>query len=436
MGSGFNPPPADSVNGGDAATLDGLSASDFEQAANKDQADGYAGLNEDGHLVGPIFAEVKTAAEHAGTTPDVGRLLCKSDRYPGFAIGDGETAGGLDIGSGLISSDALIIVLRGATDSASADNIRAAYTAAKALTPGGNALSATNRATVLIPPGVYDFGTGNGTNHGLQLDAQYVDLMGLNANPRTTRLTSAIGTDTRGTVEQTVDDVRLANLHLAITSTGGSGGTSDTPAAYFPNGNLPTCEIRNCLFSSAATTRASMRVGVEYSGTYIDCISGRDSFGYLAAASGVFIRCIGGIRSFGASTSGVASGKFIDCVGDTQSFGGGSAGTATGHFLRCRLGVATGYSIALGVTSWGGTFTGLMEDCFWKVTGANSIALRVGASARVYNSTLIGTGSAKSIDADSAINAKIAHCRLNLGIGSNVTNDIGTPYNVEDTDLS
>ena len=82
-------------------------------------------------------------------------------------------------------SDSTISVQRGTTDVLSAAALRTAYTAAKALTPGGNALSATNRAVVMIPAGRYDFGLGDvaDDNHGLELDAEFVDLVGMTGKP-------------------------------------------------------------------------------------------------------------------------------------------------------------------------------------------------------------------------------------------------------------
>ena len=102
-------------------------------------------------------------------------------------------------------SDTTITVERGSTDVLSAAALRTAYTAAKALTPGGNALSATNRAVVMIPAGRYDFGLGDvgDSNHGLELDAQFVDLVGATGVREEVILTSAIAVASRGTVEQT-----------------------------------------------------------------------------------------------------------------------------------------------------------------------------------------------------------------------------------------
>jgi hypothetical protein len=78
---------------------------------------------------------------------------------------------------------------------------------------------------------------------------------------------------------------------------------------------------------------------------------------------------------------------------------------------------------------------GRMERCTIEITAANTDAVVVGDGAYIYDCTLIATGTGKSVNADSAVNAVIAHCRMNKGVGANVTNDIGTPYNVDDTDI-
>jgi len=81
-----------------------------------------------------------------------------------FFIGDGTTTGGRGI---VTDSDAYVICQPG-------DDLLAKYTAAKALTPGGNSLSATNRAALIIYPGKYDIGSSK-----LTIDEDYVDILGL-----------------------------------------------------------------------------------------------------------------------------------------------------------------------------------------------------------------------------------------------------------------
>jgi len=85
-----------------------------------------------------------------------------------FFIGDGTTTGGRGI---VTDSDAYVICQPG-------DDLLAKYTAAKSLTPGGNAKSATNRAALIIYPGAYDIGSQT-----LDIDADYVDVIALGSEP-------------------------------------------------------------------------------------------------------------------------------------------------------------------------------------------------------------------------------------------------------------
>ena len=185
-----------------------------------------------------------------------------------------------------------MIAKRGDDDDVeSAANLRAAYAVAKLLTPGGNALSATNRATCFVLPGRYDFGTGNGTNHGLVLDTQFVDLVGLSSNPSDTVLASQISTPSRGTLEQTADNVKIANLTLEISATGDPGTYAVAPAAYWPTTNLPNAECRNVVFRSTNESAGyGMRAVIIYSGKYTDCIAGIFGFG----ANGLVARTASG----------------------------------------------------------------------------------------------------------------------------------------------
>jgi hypothetical protein len=76
------------------------------------------------------------------------------------------TAGGF-----AIVDDSFIVVERGETDAATLTNFSSAYAAAKSLTPGGSALSTTNRATIILPPGGINVGTTP-----VVLDANYIDI--------------------------------------------------------------------------------------------------------------------------------------------------------------------------------------------------------------------------------------------------------------------
>ena len=268
-------------------------------------------------------------------------------------------------------ADSTISAQRGTTDVLSADNLRTAYTAAKALAPGGNALSATNRAVVMIPAGRYDFGLGDvaDDNHGLELDAEFVDLVGMTGKPEDVVLTSAIAVASRGTVEQTADDVKISGLTMEITSASSTGSGATEASAYFPTTALANAVLTDVICQSENPYNVYSMRRIEYAGTYTrvaggtnsfgttasgtftDCTGGEDAFASGGTASGTFLRCVAGGNSFGVY--GTASGTFTDCVAGGWSFG--TSGTASGTFTNC----------VAGSNSFGfmGTASGTFTDC-------------------------------------------------------------------------
>ncbi len=281
-------------------------------------------------------------------------------------------------------------------------NLLAAYDAAKALTPCGSPLSATNRAVVLVPPGQYGLGTG-----ALVMDTDFVDLVGLSTARENQHIYGASNGADTGVLMQTASDVRIENLLIHCTLSSGSLSYNSTdPAAYWTNatwndgadrtGSPPSTTIRNCEFRSNQAYAASMRFGVVYGGVYEDCAAGRGGFGYRADASGSFVRCVSGDYSFAVSATangtftnctaadssfgaaGTASGKFTNCIGGNYAFGGGSNGTASGTFTNCAAGdYAFGFS---------GTASGAFTDC----TGGNYTFAGYGTASGSFTNCIGG----------------------------------------------
>ncbi len=236
-------------------------------------------------------------------------------------------------------------------------NLITAYNTVKAFTPHGATLSATNRVTVLVPPGRYNLTTAS-----LLLDTEFVDLIGL-TSARDDQYIFGLGVSdgsTTGVLRQTANNVRIENLFIECTLTSGSLSFRSTdPAAYSPDDAATTdTVIRNCTFKANDTNASSMRVEISYPGTYKDCKGGDYAFGgFGGAASGRFVNCTGGIGAFGGFF-GTASGRFINCTGGSSSFGG-TAGTASGTFINCRG----------GSSSFGGNFDGNAIGMFFNCIG-------------------------------------------------------------------
>lgn len=265
--------------------------------------------------------------------------------------------------------DSLVVVQRGTTDAASGTNLLAAYAAAKALTPGGAALSASNRAVVALPTGGYDLATGL-----LTLDTDYVDLVALSPSlgrpndwadydsgdesaygaadnyypPSTLIYGTAVrnkgaGTGNYAVVNQTCNDVRLHGFGVANRSLNtliDSGGTPGGAAAYYGSyedafalriacasgDNARSvysdlwlyCHEPSCGNNPAVTPQRSPCAAVcDLKGTWRRVYT--NAYGFRLCATSLTMApdmedCIGGVRSYGGDLSGgTLSGRYVNC---------------------------------------------------------------------------------------------------------------------------
>lgn len=437
-----------------------------------------------------------------------------------------------------------------ATDTANGTALVNAYAAAKLLTPGGNALSTSNRHTLILLPGRYSV-----TDGALVLNTQFIDVIGLSTDTGPYQYTGSgptefgetIITSNGHTVGLTVNDVILANLALLTSSTSKFALNVSSSSATQRWQNLliwNTSNVANpsmaptlspagqyqdvrcwneSAFGNSNTTNASgifyrckagsfsfgtaISSGSTCSGFFYDCEADGASFGTNGTASGTFIRCkyvateasassmFGGagtasgyfedcvangvdgcfgntasgtfvrcrsIRTtggavasggaFGSGTTGVASGLFMYCEAGNSSFGsGGATGkTASGVFNYCKAGTnsfgggGTNAGTMSGTMFWcsmtgflNASVTGKIEHMRIEATGTDQSAVLINGG-KLYNCTLIATGTGNSVFSSSggAVNATIAHCRMNKGIDANVTNLIATPYIVNDTNVT
>tara|TARA_R110001592_G_scaffold328826_1_gene610446 strand:+ start:407 stop:1486 length:1080 start_codon:yes stop_codon:yes gene_type:complete len=302
-----------------------------------------------------------TAEIDAVTTAEIGQVMVDTDRK-GQVRFTGASAYE-DIGG--LNSSAVVQVNAGASTAENGAALAAAYTKAKALTPNGLALSATNRATLLVGIGSYTLPAQ------LNVDAEFVDIQASNfASDLSKRIVYVDGS----AISVSANDV----LVYGLVAVGGLNIVGDKPLQVF----------RSC--NSIAN---SFGGGGTASGTFIDCTGGISAFGGNGGtASGTFLRCIASSKSFGGD--GVASGTFTSCDGDGGAFGGytGAAGTATGTFVDCKGGLYSfgSYSTASGnftrcvggndAFGKGGTLTGTLISCqtsttFQTVSGAGKTRL-------------------------------------------------------------
>jgi len=232
-------------------------------------------------------------------------------------------------------------------------------------------------------------------------------------------------------------------------SFGARGVGGATPSGYFED-----CESGSDSFGNNVLTR-----NITVAGTFINCRGTSTCFGSfnngsggagLITITGRFESCRGTSSCFGGGTSTNASisigGTFVDCKATSSSFGS-NGGTISATFINCE-GTTSCFGQSNSVTMSGvidscittgeikSKITGELRNCKVTAVTADTPAIEIGSTAKIYNATLIGTGTANSIYAASAQNAIISHCRLNKGIHANVTNLVSTPYNVDDSDIA
>ena len=309
----------------------------------------------------------------------------------------------------LRSFGACVVVEVSTNAAASGRNLLAACEAAGVGGPAVAARTSGERTAVLVPPGTYDMGSNQ-----LVLARDRVDLVGLSSVPEHQHIVGRSAGMNSGVIRQTADDVRLENLFVECTLSDGlvQYNPSDS-AAYFPDSGLTNTVVRNCRFKGDDRNAWSMRIGIDYAGTYEDSRGGAYSFGgYYGKASGAFKRCSGLNACFGGAV-GIACGRFVDCTGGDYSFAG-HYGVASGVFDHCRM---AGWP-------WGGVLSGKLEGCQWQ----DGVTVTNGAA--IYDSTIRG-----SVTGVGAGVCRIAHVRCRaLDLGA-VTNLIQNAANVADTHI-
>jgi len=167
---------------------------------------------------------------------------------------------------------------------------------------------------------------------------------------------------------------------------------------------------------------------------FYECEAGDRSYGLGKTVAGNFYRCKGGNDCFGGfsltSNYPTFSGYAEDCLGYQYSFAAGNSNnTCSGEFVNCRF--------IDQAENW--FLTGaVLRRCFSQVksgiTRAN-IALLDGNS-KIYDCEFYTPLASTCIWAAAAQNVVAAHNRMNQGYHANVTNLIGTSYDVIDTDIA
>jgi hypothetical protein len=283
-------------------------------------------------------------------------------------------------------SGSAYVIIGGSTNSATnGTNLVAAYAAAKLATPHGNALSAGNRFTIFLLPGVYAVGDG-----ALVMDTSFIDIVGLSTNAGSSFITTGYSygntviSSAGNAVSVSAADFSLQNLTLITTTLG--------KYAYNPTQTTRPNEILiNLFLDNTAANGAAMAPNMSFNGIYVDvrchtpeAFANDASAASGAVANGLFIRCKASSSSFGAQGNASAGGIFVDCEADANSFGRVAAG---GVFLRCRYVNIIG--TAAGLFGYAGTAAGTFYECD---AGARGGFGSTGAGGKFYNCRTSGTG--------------------------------------------
>ncbi len=195
-------------------------------------------------------------------------------------------------------------VLIPASDDTALENgtaLIALHTASKLKTPYGNALSATNRYTIVLGNGIYD------KIDPFDIDGSFIDFVALS------------------------DKVIIAkNINVADHNIYFKGLDCGNNSIFIQDG-LSGLKFEDC--KALGANSFSNEVDNLISGTFINCVGGVGSFSNGGTFSGTAINCTAGAESFGGNY-GTFSGTATNCVAGNGSFGG-YTGTFSGTATDC-----------------------------------------------------------------------------------------------------
>jgi len=318
-------------------------------------------------------------------------------------------------------SDAIVVVQHGSSFSENATYLSTAYGNAKSLTPGGQVLSATNRALVIVPTGSYNFSAT------LEIDTDFVDFIGqgiAGRNGTVDDVDSIIKPNSRiygnfndNLVEITARDVRISNIHFE------QQYASAINVLLNESNGCDKLIFDNIAFTSGATKGPSISVddtNNEAAGYFKNCHADSNLItGTSPIFSGTAINCSASDSSF--ADTGSLTGKIIDsqCYGD--SFGTVSSSAILKNVIN--IGRTTDF-----------TFNGYAENC--KLQGDCAPVITLGAGAILFKSIVESNGEF-SVDAVSSVDeVYIAQCMLNYDVSGDVLNGILQGYNVISTKIT
>jgi len=171
--------------------------------------------------------------------------------------------------------------------------------------------------------------------------------------------------------------------------------------------------------------------------------SGSDGGVLKIAASAILSRCLVDHNGIGATSVGIycngSGAKIVDCkVENSVAFDGINVGSGGGDSIvdNCMIS-----SNGVGIYVSSGADGVLIQRCDISPGGSNyGITLSSGLTGTIIRSSIVRKSGSVSecIHATGAVSARIYQCCFNVDSGAidtDITNLIGTPYNVSDADL-
>ena len=243
----------------------------------------------------------------------------------------------------------------------------AAYSSAKLLTPNGAALSSTNRATVMLPPGSFKL------TATLILDANFVDVTAMvqasggarvstdsdeqggetpltNYRPPVTVIYADDSSSPFSVIKQTCADIRMAGFGIAYLGTAGGFDVGSFRCLHIDNTttNSNKASVYRQMYFFHRTASDDLLGG--------DSDQGRESVWSTLHLDGTWIDCTANAYAWRMGQNGELRAKMRDCTAGAYSWGGDATGASIGACLleRCKaVGLIVGVS-GQGVGAFGG----------------------------------------------------------------------------------
>ena len=255
-------------------------------------------------------------------------------------------------------------VLANGTPAQNGQAVRAAYTAAQAMTPNGAAKSTTNRVVILLAPGNYTF--SEATLGAFTINQSFIDFESLSGMTDVyfssmQVLSLSIGINVRISGINTTKNNYYGHAAFAVASLG--GGSEDINIKNCVGGDYSFCSfssgfigtIDNCVakdFSFGYATTAAPPAGITSAGgginltlygTFKNCTANRTSFLYSTTVGtvenyGTIDNCTSGDSSFlyGNNANLWNYGNILNCISGGYSFLVGSFVLNAARISNCR----------------------------------------------------------------------------------------------------